>query len=256
MFRPRPRPNAKLRLFCFTPAGYGSSFYRDWWRGLPEHIEVCAVRLPGRENLRSLPPLTSFPLLLKQAEKSLAPYLDRPFALFGHSMGACLAFEAARRVRITHDAAPVALFVSGRRAPHIEREARSIHALPKDALLREIQQRYGGIPQALLDEPELLDLTLPILRADLAALESYEYVRQPKLDCPVSCFTGTDDHEITSDELEAWYVHTTNRFELTAFPGGHFYVADPSREAVLCKIASVLGNTVCSAGDSESAPGL
>ncbi len=244
MFVPRPRAGATLRLFCFSPAGYGASIYRDWARRLPDDIEVCAVRLPGRENLRQHPLLSTFEPLVDTATRIIAPYLDRPFAIFGHSMGSWVGFEVARRVRASAGTQPVHLFVSGRRAPHVEGSQPPIHELPEDELIAEIQRRYGGIPDAVLSEPELLALTLPILRADLAALHSYRYVSGPPYDCDITCFTGADDREIATAGMEAWGEHTAGTFVLTTLPGGHFYLTGPSGVTLVERIGETLRSVV------------
>jgi medium-chain acyl-[acyl-carrier-protein] hydrolase len=239
IFRPRPQADAALRLLCFAPAGHGAAIFRDWGRGLPPHIDVCAIRLPGRENIRMEPLITDFTRLIDLAVGIVEPYLDRPFAVFGHSMGAWLAFEVARRLA-ANGTTPLHLFVSGRQAPQVERHAQPIHDLPEPELIAEIQRRYNGIPQVLLNEPELLKLTLPILRADLAALAGHRCVAAAPLDCDLSCYAGVDDREIGEDELEAWRRQTTRRFTLQRFPGDHFYMSGRSAPALLSTIARSL----------------
>lgn len=239
MFLPRPRPRASLRLLCFPPAGYGAAIYRELGRALPEQLEVCSVRLPGRENLRAEPLIKAFPRLIEAAIDIVAPYLDRPFAIFGHSMGSWLAFEVSRRLRNT-GRLPAHLFVSGRRAPQITKTIPPIHDLPDDEFIAEIQRRYNGIPQTLLDEPELLQLTLPILRADLAALDSYEYSEDAVLDCAISCYAGLHDHELKEDELAAWREQTRKDFKLIRFPGDHFYLTGAGASFLHAEIGKTL----------------
>ena len=239
MFLPRPSPRASFRLLCFPPAGYGAAIYRDLGRALPERLEVCSVRLPGRENLRAEPLITDFSRLIEAAVSIVTPYLDRPFAIFGHSMGSWLAFEVGRRLR-NAGRLPAHLFVSGRRAPQIAKTAAPIHDLPDNEFIAEIQRRYNGIPQTLLNEPELLHLTLPILRADLAALESYQYSDDAALDCAISCYAGRDDHELKEDDLAAWRKQTSRNFKLIRFPGDHFYLTGAGAPGILADIANTL----------------
>jgi medium-chain acyl-[acyl-carrier-protein] hydrolase len=240
VFRPLPRPHATLRLFCFSPAGHGAALYRDWGRGLPQHVEVCAVRFPGRENVRSEPLLTSFAELVEKTADIVAPYLDLPFAMFGHSMGSFVAFEVLRLLRERRQLAALALFVSGRWAPQIVKDRAPIHELPQPELIAEIQRRYNGIPQAVLNEPEILDLTLPIVRADFAALTDYRYIPQDPFSCPVACYGGLQDSEVSVDDLDAWRVHTTGSFELQRFPGDHFFLTGPAAPALRAAIANTL----------------
>jgi medium-chain acyl-[acyl-carrier-protein] hydrolase len=209
---------------------------------MPDDVEVCAVRLPGRENLRAEPFAPDFESLADKAADILEPYSDLPYAAFGHSMGSWLAFEAGRRLRRRRGREPLALFVSGRRAPHIAGHQTPIHDLPQAEFIAEIQRRYNGIPAVVLTEPELLALTLPVLRADLAVLTSYEYDAQAPLGCPLYCYSGEEDHEISADELRAWREHTADRFEVRRFAGDHFYLTGPSGVALRADIAARLSS--------------
>ncbi len=172
----QPRPQARLRLFCFPYAGGAASLYRTWPQHLPPTIELCAVQLPGRENRIRESPYTNLVDLVAALLPNLLPVLDKPFALFGHSMGALIAYEVARQLQ-QHRQIPTHLLVSGRRAPVLPEPEALPHTLPSDeAFLRELHRRYHNIPTVLFEETELRALFVPLLRADLTLVETYQCI--------------------------------------------------------------------------------
>jgi surfactin synthase thioesterase subunit len=181
------------------------------------------VRLPGRETRLREPPYRRVPSLVADAVRALAPLCERPFALFGHSLGALLAFELAHRLREVGGPLPVHLFVSGRRAPQDPDPEPPLSELPDGRLVSELRRRYDGIPQAVVEMPELLELFLPILRADCELLDTYAYAAREPLAMPISAFTGADDRRVGPDELAGWARHTSGAFRARVLPGGHFY---------------------------------
>lgn len=235
-------PDARVRLFCLPHAGVGASAYRTWHTGLGPEVEVCAVQPPGRESRFREPPYRRLVDLADAVADAIAPETDRPYALFGHSMGAWVAFEVARRLD-GRRAGPACLIVSGRRSPQSEAEAPPIHQLPDDAFIEELMQRFGGIPDAILRDRSVLDLFLPTLRADMEAVETYEYVPGSVLSCPVWAVAGARDPWVSRATLEAWRVETTGRFEVRTFPGGHFYLVEAQGE-LLALITQALRETV------------
>ena len=155
--------------------------------------------------------------------QALAPLLDKPFAFFGHSLGALLGFELARQLRRQSDIQPVRLFVSADRAPQIPSRERPIHALSEGDFLAELR-RLNGIPEMVLEDAELMQIMLPIVRADVAAYETYVYATEPPLDCPISGFGGLQDLRVNRADLEAWREQTSASFSLRMFPGDHFFL--------------------------------
>jgi surfactin synthase thioesterase subunit len=222
----QPVPEARLRLFCFPYAGAGALIFRTWSDGLPADVEICPVQLPGRgTRVRELP-FTQLSPLVEALAQALAPLLDRPFAFFGHSLGALVSFELARRVRRQYGVHPVRLFVSAGRAPQIPHRGPPIHALPEKEFLAELR-RLNGTPSELLGHEELMAIMLPLLRADFAVYETYVYSTEPPLSCPISVFGGLHDHRVNNSDLEAWGAQTDVSFSLRMLPGDHFFLKQP-----------------------------
>lgn len=229
---PHPSPKPQLRLFCFPYAGGGTAAYYPWAKLLPAEVALYSIRLPGRESrLRESPYLRLTPLV-EDLLDVLSPYLDTPFAFFGHSMGALLAFELTRRLRARNLPQPVHLFASGHRAPQLPDPHPPLYQLPDDELIREIDERYNGIPRAILENPELLTLFLPAIRADLTILDTYQHADEPPLDCPISVFGGNEDSSVNRDELSAWRSQTQGPFRLRMFAGDHFFLQGAQTEVL------------------------
>ncbi|MFK5951893.1 MAG: alpha/beta fold hydrolase [Desulfobacterium sp.] len=234
-----PVNDVAIQLFCFSYAGGGASVFRQWQPSLPERIQLCPVQLPGRENRISEPLITSLDELVDVASAELAPYLDLPFAFYGHSIGARIAFELARELRKKLGITPCCLIVSGSRAPHIP-EPNPLHHLSDDAFMSELR-RFSGTPEAVLQSKELMEMFLPILRADFAVDETYVYSEDMPLDCPIFVFGGTEDVEAKIKELEAWADHTSKGFCLEMIRGDHFFL-QTERALLLQAIGKILLN--------------
>lgn len=238
----RPREEALLRLFCFPYAGGGSAAYRAWPAGLPEAAEVWAVQLPGREGRLAERPFTELrALLAAMAPRLLPALLDLPFVFFGHSMGALISFELTRHLRRHAGLRPEHLLVSARRAPQLPAARAPIHALPENLFKEEILQ-FSGTPPGVFADEELARIFLPLLRADLALCETYEYEEDDILSVPVTAFGGTRDEGVEPRHLEAWCEQTTAPCAVHLFEGGHFYLRD-SQPALLDKVNSLLSRT-------------
>ena len=221
-----------MRLFCFHHAGGSAAVFRTWSDGLPD-LEVHAIQLPGRGSRFRETPYPRLRDLARDVAEGIGSRLQGAYALFGHSFGGLVAFEVGRELARRGQGDLVHLFVSGRRGPRLPDPVQPIHGLDDAALLREVCARYGGIPDAILREPELLQLLLPALRADLEALETYAYQPQVPLTCPIAAFGGADDPWATAGELEAWRPETTGDFSVHRFAGGHFYLQ--GAESLVCQ---------------------
>lgn len=220
----RAQSQPRLRLFCFSHAGGGTTLYQPWRALLGPDIDVCPILLPGRESRRRETPERRVEPLLEPLFGELLPLADRPYALFGHSMGTVLAFEMAQRFARRHWRQPSALLVSGRRAPHLPSRRPPYSGLP-DAEFLEAVASLNGTPTAMLEAPDLLRLFLPALRADFQLVEAYRPGGSEVLGCPVEVLLATSDPEITRVEADEWARWTTGRFAVTEFPGDHFYLA-------------------------------
>ena len=218
----KPNPQARLRLFCFPYAGTGVSIFRTWSDGLPADVEVCPVQFPGRGTRLMETPFTQLEPLVQALAQALVPLMDKPFAFFGHSLGALVGFELARQLRRLSGVQPVRLFVSADRAPQLLHRDRPMHALPEEEFLVELR-RLNGIPGKVLEEVELMQTMLPVLRADLAVCETYVYSTEPPLNCPISTFGGLQDRRVSRGDLEAWREQSSVSFSLRMFPGDHFF---------------------------------
>jgi medium-chain acyl-[acyl-carrier-protein] hydrolase len=208
--------------------------FRQWPSGLPPAIEQWTVQLPGRAARLSEPPFDKLEPLVDAARFGLLPYFDRPFAFFGHSMGALVAFELAHALRRDGIGGLVHLLVAGRRAPHLADTDEPFYSLPDDEFRKELRQ-LKGTPPDVLDHPEIMELMMPVLRADFAACETYVYRRRPPLQVPISAYAGVHDEHVSVPLMEAWHEHTAAGFALRRFPGDHFFLhsaAGPLLQAI------------------------
>jgi medium-chain acyl-[acyl-carrier-protein] hydrolase len=225
-WRTLSRGGAELALYCFPHAGGSAFSYRAWASLLPETIELRAIVLPGRESRLREPPHVRMAPLADEMARAIAAHADKPYALFGHSMGALVAYEVALRLTGTR-VPPSRLLVSGARAPSDRGSRRPLHALSDGALI-EALRTLDGTPPEVLRDAELMALCLPRIRADLAVCETYRMESAPRLDCPVSAFGGVDDAGVPRAPLEAWRDVTTAPAIVRMFPGGHFFLHAPA----------------------------
>lgn len=234
----RPNPRAALRLFCFPYAGGSALLYRNWAGVLPESVEVCPVQLPGRGNRLGEAPFNDMRPLVASLARALTPYFDKPFAFFGHSMGAMISFELARLLRREAGREPFHLFVSGRAAPQVYEPDLRTYELPEAEFIEELR-RLNGTPAEVLDNPELMQVMLPLLRADFKVIHAYEYEPGPPLGCHISAYGGLQDAEVSREKLEAWREQTTAGFVLRMLPGDHFFL-HASQQYLLRTVAQEL----------------
>jgi surfactin synthase thioesterase subunit len=230
------RSDRGVRLLCFPHAGGAATYYAPLARALggAGDVDVLALQYPGRQERLGERCIDSIDALVDAVVPELDGWLDRPFALFGHSMGAIVAYEVARILEVERGLVPRGLFVSGRRAPSTYR-VENVHRGGDPSLLREIV-RLGGTPPQLLDDEDVRQMMLPALRGDYKAIETYVWEPGPPLSCPISAFLGAADPLTSEGEAAAWAQHTTGDFELRVFPGGHFYLV--AQVPVLAKLVA------------------
>lgn len=228
-------PRARLRMFCFPYAGGGASAYRGWGTSLPAEVEVCPVQLPGREGRLREPPFTRSDEMISTVAEALTPWFDLPFVFFGHSMGAMIGFELTRALRREGRTLPLHLFVSGRRAPQLPARDEPIHDLPEPEFIERLRE-LNGTPEEVLQHAELMKLLTPLLRADFAVNETYEWIEEPPVDVGISAFGGLADVDVSRDDVEAWSIQTRGRFRMRMMPGDHFFL-HPQKDLILESVA-------------------
>lgn len=217
---------APLRLLCFAHAGSGAAFFRPWRDALLPEVDVCPVLLPGRESRITERPFNAMDDLMDPLVEGLSAYLDRPYVIFGHSVGAAIGYEFARRLTGGPGRAPAGLLVSGRRAPQTPVRVPHRH-MSDDASFMASVAKMGGTPPEVLRRADLMRLFLPTLRADFQLNETYRWQPGPPLPCPVVALTGDQDPEVSVAEMREWQRLTSGGFTLRVFPGDHFYLAGP-----------------------------
>lgn len=227
--RYRPSANPTGRLVCLPHAGGSASFFLPVSAALSPGVDVVAIQYPGRQDRRTEQPIADMMVLADRVHEILRHQPQMPLTLFGHSMGAILAFEVARRLEAA-GVPPVRLFASGRRAPSTYRDE-AIHRRGDAGILAELQ-RMNGTASSVLDDDEMIRAALPALRADFLAVETYAGAEDRTVGCPVTVLTGDDDPKTTLDEAMAWERHTSGPFEFRVFSGGHFFLVERSDEII------------------------
>ncbi|MEV5715466.1 alpha/beta fold hydrolase [Amycolatopsis mediterranei] len=227
------------KLFCFPHGGGSAAEFVRWSRRLPS-VELSAVQLPGRGSRLSEPVLSTMDEVVA-AVVDVMPTMA-PYSVFGHSLGALVAYEVVRELRRTGRRLPDRLIVSGFPAPSTRRTEPPVHGLPDDELIAEVATRHGGLPGEILTDPELKAMVARYLRADYQVLETYEWRPEEPLPVPLTVFGGRDD-SIGEDELRAWQEHVTEAITVRQFPGDHFYFRGNREVEVLRALAAVVRTT-------------
>jgi medium-chain acyl-[acyl-carrier-protein] hydrolase len=222
LIRFRPREQAKLRLFCFPYAGAPAAAFRDWAEKLNPAIELWAAEYPGHGTRRFETPFNRIPLLAEALLNDLRGELTGPFAFFGHSMGALVAFEILRQLAAQSGPEPACFFISACRPPWDRKPRALIHELPDPEFMRAIRV-LGGTPEEFLANPELAQLFLPVLRADFEAVQTYSPGTDIRLGCPFFLYGGLDDAEVSRESLGRWDAVASGPSPIRMFPGQHFF---------------------------------
>ncbi|MFC9930558.1 thioesterase II family protein [Streptomyces sp. NPDC127190] len=222
-YQPAPE-DTDLSLVCFPHAGGSASYFRPLANALAGVADVLPVQYPGRQDRRAEPPITDIGRLADEIVTVLETLPRRRLVLFGHSMGACVAFEVARRLEAGSATELLGLVASGRTAPPRLRD-RGVRFMNDDGIVAEIRRLNGTDDRLLLDD-DIIRMIMPAIRADYTAVESYRYIPGPPLRCPISVLVGDHDPQVTPAEAEKWREHTEAGFSLRTFPGGHFYLAE------------------------------
>ncbi|WP_444935833.1 thioesterase II family protein [Microbulbifer sp. JMSA004] len=220
---PLPKPNATVRLLCLPHAGGTAALYRPWANLLPDWIELVLVCLPGREQRCNESMPADMQALIKLLSRAVTPILDRPWAAFGHSMGATVAHELALSLYRENLRGPEHIFVSAREAPQFQKGG-SVHKLDDDSLCQQLIE-LGGTSPELLEIPELRALLLPAIRQDYRLIETNGLSSDQVLSCPITAMVGRDDPELSIDEARGWQQWTSCEFHLEEYPGNHFYLS-------------------------------
>ncbi|HEX4604327.1 MAG TPA: alpha/beta fold hydrolase [Candidatus Angelobacter sp.] len=221
-FRRSLHPSAKVRLFCFPYAGGSARIFREWHDWCGPEVEVVALELPGRGFHSRSPSIDSMGSMIEQLLPVLDPLLDRPFALFGHSMGALISFELSRALTATGRKTPLRLFASGMRAPHLW-GGHQIHCLPDDQFVAALRN-LNGTPSEVLGDNSLLEMFIPLLRTDLCLSETYQFTPGTPLQHPITVFGGIGDVTTPSECLHEWQRHTRSGCTVRLFEGDHFFI--------------------------------
>jgi medium-chain acyl-[acyl-carrier-protein] hydrolase len=233
-----PDESASARLFCLPYAGGGAGLFTPWAKAMPG-VEVAAIQLPGRETRFVEQPIDRMETVVEPIADAMVPLLDRPYGLFGHSMGGLIAFETARRLRRLGHPQPAYLFASAAIAPQLPQRP-PVYDWPDEEFLADVKA-MKGLPDEVLAMPEMRELALPLLRADFAVVDTWTYVPEPPLDCPIQAFYAEDDQIVRPDQVAGWEAQTTAGFSIQGFPGGHFFIHTHTQEVTDTIRADLLG---------------
>ena len=218
-----PASSRRPRLFCLPFAGGGARAFRSWQSLLDDVADVLPVQLPGRENRYREPLATDIDALARSVADGMADHCRSPYLLYGHSMGALLAYRFVHTMAQRGAPLPELLIVAAHRAPHQPPMEPLAHSLPREELVQRLKE-FGATPTEILDHAQMLDFFLPVIRSDFALSElAPVYDPDAPLDVPILALGGTDDPLVGRDDLSAWSAHTTLDFRMREFPGGHFF---------------------------------
>ncbi|NQY37922.1 MAG: thioesterase [Alteromonadaceae bacterium] len=236
----KPAQHADLRLICFPYAGGNASTYMSWFKWLPENIEILAIQPPGRSTRIFERAHSNMEQLVNDLLMNISESLDRPYILFGHSLGSRVAFELMTQCKKRGLRMPLQFIASGSRGPHILPRKTSIYQLPDKEFIEGLKD-INGTPKAVLENSELMELCLPLLRADFELADTYACRENNIFDCPISVFSGKADTEITHEDLISWGNYFSGSVDLQMFPGDHFFI-ESNKNLVVNKVNIIIQN--------------
>ena len=226
-----------LRLFCFPYSGSGAQVFKPWQEDLPASIQLCGIQYPGRGARFTEAPFHHIEAFLPELLTAIKPFLNMPFAFFGHSLGGAIAFELSRLLQ-QEGFSPKQLFISGRNAPHLPRRTELLHNLPEPEFRAKLRE-LGGTSPEVLENPELMELVAPLIRADFTISETYTHKPGVALECPLTAFGGETDPLVNEAGVSEWSQHTRGPFSWHRFNGDHFFL-DSHRQELIQKMVQAL----------------
>jgi len=227
----KEKPHALIRLFCFHHSGGGASAYYPWVDHISPYIEMVAIQLPGRESRFTEPLTNNLNYIIKELNEGFDIYKDKPFFVFGHSLGGIIAFEFVKSIHQHYSLYPRHIIISATKAPHFPFRMKPLSPLDDEALKEELKA-YNGINERILENDELLSLFLPIIRSDFSISEKYCSADVTPLPCNILHLSGSQDWTVNEEEIQGWATHTSGKFEHISFPGGHFFLKDHQRDII------------------------
>lgn len=244
----RPNHQSSFKLFCFPYAGGGSAVFRAWCDELPKKVEVVSIRLPGRENRIDESPLGSLDCLVEALYENIISLLDKPYAFFGHSNGALICYKLALRLqRSRFSGVPKLLILSAKCPPHVMSKKENLSLLPDDEFLAKLSE-LNGTPKELLENREMMDLLLPMLRADFSLGENLDFEPDVILKCPATVFYSREDN-ISFQKITAWQDLFSEKISFHEFSGGHFFIHE-QRAQLLAVLSEELNKISLAQGKS------
>ncbi|WDE13824.1 thioesterase II family protein [Thalassomonas haliotis] len=239
LVNPLPRPDADLRLICFPYAGGNAATFTPWIKQLSTNVELIAIQAPGRASRLFESPHNNMDELIAELLPLIPTLLDKPTIFYGHSLGSRVAFELMTRLKAQGLPLPVHFIASGSRGPQVKAKENTTYHLADDAFMTELEN-LNGTPKAVLENKELMELFLPLLRADFEIAETYQYNSKITFDCPLTVLGGEQDIQITREHLQGWQDFFALPADIQILPGDHFFI-DSHPELVTEQVNNIIG---------------
>lgn len=239
--KPKPNASADLRLICFPYAGGSATTFMSWAKLLPANVELVIIQAPGRGVRIAEQAYSNMSALVNDLINVMPALFDKPYVFFGHSLGSRVAFELMSQLYDKHKVLPLHFIASGSRSPNLKATKKPIHHLPDAQFIDELKV-LNGTPQVVLDNQELMEMFLPLLRADFEVADTYYYQKKSNFDCPITVLTGVDD-DISPDDLQAWGDLFKTNIDLHYITGDHFFI-DSHKDIVVEQVNKIISNTL------------